>query len=59
MFNITGIIAKNFADSIYYCYLFENSVEVYTLQRWSTFVDVNDLYTSFLLNLLSKSLQIK
>lgn len=53
MFNITGVIANNFADSLYYCYLFENAVEVYTLQRWSTFVDINDFYTSFLFNLLS------
>lgn len=53
MFNITGVIAGDFSNTIYYCYKFEDSVKVYTLKRWSTFVDVNDFYTSLLFNLLA------
>jgi hypothetical protein len=56
MFNITGVIGGDLNNAIYYCYLFENSVELYTLQRWSTFVSIQDFYTSFLFNLLSQSL---
>jgi hypothetical protein len=59
MFNITGVIGGDFDNTLYYCYLMENSVETYTLQRWSTFVDINDFYTSFLFNLLAQSLQIR
>jgi len=58
-FNVTGIIGKNFANTILNCYLFTSSVVTYTNQRISRFVDFEDVYTSFLFNLLAQSLTIR
>jgi hypothetical protein len=56
MYNITGIIANNFANSILNCYKFKISVESYTQTRWAAFSDFEDMYISFLFNLLAQSL---
>ena len=53
------VFATEFADSYYNCYLFSASVEKVVTMRLNTFSDFADLYTSFLFNLLSNSLQIK
>jgi hypothetical protein len=53
------VFATEFADSYYNCYLFSASVEKVVTTRLNTFSDFADLYTSFLFNLLSNSLQIK
>jgi hypothetical protein len=53
------VISTEGADSLYYCYLFASSVESVVNKRLDTFVDFSDLYTSFLFNMLSNSLQIK
>lgn len=47
------------ANGILNCYLFEKSVEEVVTFRISQFTDFTDVYTSFLFNLLSQSLQIK
>ena len=53
------VFATEFSDSYYNCYLFSASVEKVVTTRLNTFSDFADLYTSFLCNLLSNSLQIK
>ena len=53
------VFGTEFADSYYNCYLFSASVEKVVTTRLNTFSDFADLYTSFLFNLLSNSLQIK
>jgi hypothetical protein len=53
------VISTEIADTYYYCYLFSASVEKVVNSRLDTFVDFSDLYTSFLFNMLSNSLQIK
>ena len=53
------VISTEIADTYYYCYLFSASVESVVNKRLDTFVDFSDLYTSFLFNMLSNSLQIK
>lgn len=47
------------ANGILNCYLFEKSVDEVITFRISQFTDFTDVYTSFLFNLLSQSLQIK
>ncbi len=53
------VFSTEFASSYYNCYLFSASVEKVVTTRLNTFSDFADLYTSFLFNLLSNSLQIK
>jgi hypothetical protein len=53
------VISTEGANSFYFCYLFTSSVESVVNKRLDTFVDFSDLYTSFLFNMLSNSLQIK
>lgn len=53
------VIATEGSNSFYNCYLFSASVEKVVTTRLNTFMDFPDLYTSFLFNLLSNSLQIK
>lgn len=53
------VISNEVANSYYYCYLFSASVDSVVNKRLDTFVDFSDLYTSFLFNMLSNSLQIK
>jgi len=53
------VISTEVANTYYYCYLFGASVESVVNKRLDTFVDFSDLYTSFLFNMLSNSLQIK
>lgn len=59
MFNVTGVVGGPFATSLYQCYLFMDDFEDYTKTRMSQFKDFIDIYTSFLFNLLSQSLQLK
>lgn len=58
-FNISNVIANNFANSFYNCYtMLANGVQ--TTQVWfNSFVDFTDVYTSFLFNLLSQSLKLR
>lgn len=53
------VFSTEFANSYYNCYLFSASVQKVVTTRLNTFSDFADLYTSFLFNLLSNSLQIK
>lgn len=53
------VISYEVANAYYYCYLFSSSVDSVVNKRLDTFVDFSDLYTSFLFNMLSNSLQIK
>lgn len=53
------VVSTEVSDSFYYCYLFSASVQSVVEKRLDTFVDFSDLYTSFLFNMLSNSLQIK
>lgn len=53
------VFSTEFANAYYNCYLFSASVEKVVTTRLNTFSDFADLYTSFLFNLLSNSLQIK
>jgi hypothetical protein len=57
--NVSTIVAEPGNNAVYYCYLFGKSVETYTEKRLSTFVDFTDVYSSFLMNLLSESLAIR
>jgi hypothetical protein len=47
------------ADMYYYCTLAGNQVVEFNEEHWAEFVDINDIYTSFLFNLLEESLSIK
>ncbi len=53
------VFSTEFSNSYYNCYLFSDSVKKVVTTRLNTFSDIADLYTSFLFNLLSNSLQIK
>ncbi len=59
MFNVSGMIANNFAGMVLDCYRFANSIELYNVKKFKNFVDINDIYSSFLLNLLAKSLNLR
>lgn len=59
MFNVSGIVAKNFANSFLYCNQFSESFKDVNAARAAKFKDFTDIYTSFLFNLLGKSLNIK
>jgi hypothetical protein len=43
----------------YYCTLAGDQAITYNEEKWEEFVDINDIYTSFLFNLLEESLSIK
>jgi hypothetical protein len=57
--NASTIAAEPANKAFYYCYRFLDSVETYTKKRIDTFVDFTDVYSSFLVNLLSESLAIR
>lgn len=59
LFNTSNIIGGPLQYSMLNCYLFILDFEDYTLTRYNQFKDFTDLYTSFLFNLLSQSLQLK
>jgi hypothetical protein len=59
LFNVSNIVAGPMATTVYQCYLFLDDVEDFTKTRWSGFSVFTDMYTSFLFNLLSQSLQLK
>lgn len=59
MFNVTNIVANSMANTLYNCYLFSDSIQTVTNRRLSQFKGFDDVYTSFLFNLLSQSLQLK
>ena len=48
-----------FANMAYYCYQFYYSVDFTTRKRLSLFSDLYDFYSSFLFNLMSRSVSIK
>ncbi|CDW87227.1 UNKNOWN [Stylonychia lemnae] len=58
-FNVSNIIAKNFANTYSNCYTTLSSAQSQTDVWLDQFVDFTDVYTSFLFNLLSKSLKIR
>ena len=58
-FNISQIVAGNFASFVYGCYRFEQGILESTQSSLSQFVDITDVYTSFLFNLLANSIKIK
>lgn len=59
LFNVTGIVGTNFANTYLYCNQFKTSFREVNVARKAKFKDFTDIYTSFLFNLLGKSLQIK
>lgn len=56
---IADIIATEFSDFYYYCSLTVYQVEEYNQEKWGEFVGINDIYTSFLFNLLEESISIR
>jgi hypothetical protein len=57
-FNITGIIATSFAETLIECYQFEEDAILDTFGN-NIFVDEKDFRTSFLFNLLASSIMIR
>lgn len=58
-FNITNFLGKNFADSLYKCYLFQTSVNTFLKARFARFLNFEDVFFSFTFNMLAQSLSIK
>lgn len=52
-------MSTNFKDTIFNCFNFLEDVEQVVRTRYDTFEDITDLYSSFLFNMLGKSLSIK
>jgi len=56
---IFDIIAEDFSDFYYYCSLAANDVKEVNEEKFDEFQGIDDIYTSFLFNLLEESLQIQ
>ena len=56
--NVTGVVANNYAETFYQCFVFSTQIQEEAVNRFATFVDGNDVFTSFLFNLLSNSIVI-
>jgi len=58
-YNSSQAIGIEMANMIYYCYQFYYSVDFTTRKRLSLFSDQYDFWSSFLFNLMSRSVSIK
>lgn len=59
IYNFTQAIGNEVSNAIYYCYSFAFSFEFVVRMRLSLFSDFEDLWSSFMFNLLSNSVSIK
>ena len=59
IYNFTQAIGNELTNAIYYCYSFGYSFEFVVRMRLSLFSDFQDLWSSFMFNLLSNSVSIK
>lgn len=59
VYNFTQFLGNEFTNAIYYCYSFAYSFEFVVRNRLSLFSDFEDLWSSFMFNLLSNSVSIK
>ena len=55
---IFDIIADHFSDFYYFCSLAANDVVEVNEEKFDEFMGIEDIYTSFLFNLLEESYQI-
>lgn len=58
-FNITQVVSGNYADTFYYCFTFISEQHEYAVQQYASFVDDDDIYISFLFNMLGESIMIR
>jgi hypothetical protein len=58
-YNMSKIIAINFADSVLNCYLYSDALNTAGVKWVSSFSDFTDIATSFIFNLLAQSLKIR
>ncbi len=59
VYNATQAVGNEIANSIYYCYNFMYSFNFVVKTRLSLFSDFQDLWSSFMFNLLANSVSIK
>lgn len=58
-FNVTGVVANNFAETFYQCFILLQQIQEGFIDQEATFIDTDDKYTSFLFNLLAQSIVIR
>jgi len=56
---VTGTLGNEFNDSWYMCYQFYTDFKTLQLTKFDSFVDAQDIYLSFIFNLLGSAIQIK
>ena len=59
LYEITRIISGSFADLFYNCFFMLQQIQEIAVDNDNAFIDDNDRYTSFLFNLLAKSIEIR
>ena len=59
VYNATQAVGNEIANAIYYCYNFMYSFNFVVKMRLAQFSDFQDLWSSFMLNLLANSVSIK
>ncbi len=59
MFNVSDFLADDINFLILNCYRFTVSAETVNVQKWNAFDGFEDIYTSFLFNMLAQSVSIK
>ena len=59
MFNVSDFLADDINYLMLNCYRFGVSAETVNLQKWNAFEGFEDIYTSFLFNMLAVSVSLK
>ena len=59
VFNVTAMVSNSYRNTMYECFNLHQQIQESFVVQTDSFVDDNDLYTSFLFNLLAESIQIR
>jgi len=58
-FNVTNVVSNNYAETFYQCFVLMQQIHQQAVANDAKFVDANDKFTSFLFNLLAKSIVVR